>query len=74
MLSITGRTVCTAESTTESLSAISHTFQNVVEKRNPYRSVKRRRHRFCLCPTIYHIYQGVSWPYHGSAHACKTTT
>jgi hypothetical protein len=37
------RTVCTAESTAESRSAISHTFHIVVEKRNPYRSINRRR-------------------------------
>jgi hypothetical protein len=43
MRRIISRTVCTAESTTESRSAISHTFHNVVEKRNPYWSVNRSR-------------------------------
>jgi hypothetical protein len=37
------RTHCTAESTTESRSAISHTFHNVEEKRNPYPSINRRQ-------------------------------
>jgi hypothetical protein len=43
MRRITRRTLCTAESTTESRSAISHTFHNVVEKRNPYRYINRRQ-------------------------------
>jgi hypothetical protein len=43
MRSIICRNVCTAESTTESRSAISNTFHNVVEKRNPYRSINRGR-------------------------------
>jgi hypothetical protein len=43
MRRIIGRTVCTAESTTESRSAIWHTFHNVAEKRNPSRSINRRR-------------------------------
>jgi hypothetical protein len=37
------RTVCIAESTTESHSAISHTFHNDTEKQNPYQSKSRRR-------------------------------
>jgi hypothetical protein len=37
------RTVCTAESTTEYRSAISHTLYNVQRKRNPYQSKNRRR-------------------------------
>jgi hypothetical protein len=28
-------------------------------------SLNQRRRRFCLRPTRCHIYQGVSWPYHG---------
>jgi hypothetical protein len=40
---IVRRTVCTAESKTESRSAISHTLHNIVEKRNPYQSKNRRR-------------------------------
>jgi hypothetical protein len=44
MCKIKRRTVCTAESTTERRSAISHTFHNVMEKRKPYRSINRRRH------------------------------
>jgi hypothetical protein len=43
MRRIIRRTICTAENTTESRSAISHTFHNVVEKRNPYRSINRLR-------------------------------
>jgi hypothetical protein len=43
MRRIIRRTVCTAESTTESRSAISHTFHIVAEKRNPNRSINRRR-------------------------------
>jgi hypothetical protein len=43
MLRIKRRTLSTAESTTESRSAISHTLHNVVEKRNPYQSKNRRR-------------------------------
>jgi hypothetical protein len=43
MRRIIGRTVCTAESTTESCSAISHTFHNDMEKQNPYQSKSRRR-------------------------------
>jgi hypothetical protein len=43
MRRIISRTVCIAESTTESRSAISHTLHNVVEKRNPYKSKNRRR-------------------------------
>jgi hypothetical protein len=35
------RIVCTAESITDSRSAISHTLHNVVEKLNPYRSINR---------------------------------
>jgi hypothetical protein len=42
MRRIIRRTVCTAESTTESRSAISHTFHDM-EKRNPYQSKSRRR-------------------------------
>jgi hypothetical protein len=41
MRRIMRRTVCTAESTTESRSAISHTFHNDMEKRNPYRSINQ---------------------------------
>jgi hypothetical protein len=43
MRRILRRTVCTAESTTESRSAISHTLHGVVEKRNPYQSKNRRQ-------------------------------
>jgi hypothetical protein len=43
MRRIIRRTVCTAESTTESRSAISHTFHNVVEKQNPCQSKNQRR-------------------------------
>jgi hypothetical protein len=80
MRRIVRRIVCTAESTTESRSAISHTFHNVVEKRNPYRSVNRRR---LPEPTPASL---LSPPYNMSsikvrdglimatAHASKTTT
>jgi hypothetical protein len=37
------RYVCTTENTTESGSPFTNTFQNVVEKRNPYQSKNRRR-------------------------------
>jgi len=37
------RTVSTTENTTESRSAISNTFHNDMEKRNPYQSKSRRR-------------------------------
>jgi hypothetical protein len=43
MRRIIRRTVCTAESTAESRSDISHTFRNTVEKRNPYQSKNRSR-------------------------------
>jgi hypothetical protein len=36
------RTVCTTENTTESRSAISNTFYNDMEKRNPYQSKSPR--------------------------------
>jgi len=39
------RTFCTIENTTESHSAISYTFHNVVEKRNPHQSEDRCRRR-----------------------------
>jgi hypothetical protein len=70
MRTIIRRTVCTAESTTELRSAITHTIHNVVENRNPYRSINRRRFPeptpvcYCLRPTICHVYQRGSWPYH----------
>jgi hypothetical protein len=38
-------TVSNAESTTESLSAISHTFHNYIQKQNPYHYERRRRRR-----------------------------
>jgi hypothetical protein len=41
--SIVERTVCTAKNTTKSRSAISNTFHNDMEKRNPYQSKTRRR-------------------------------
>jgi hypothetical protein len=53
------RTVSTAESTTESRSAISHTFYNVVEKRNPYESKNRRSEptlASLLCPVYSILY------------------
>jgi hypothetical protein len=37
------RTVCTAESTMECHSAISHTFHNDIEKQNPYQSESQSR-------------------------------
>jgi hypothetical protein len=43
MRRIISRTVCTAESTTESRSAISNTFLNNMEKRNPHQSKSRSR-------------------------------
>jgi hypothetical protein len=43
MLRIIHQNFCTAESKTESRSAISHTLQNVVEKGNPYQYKNRRR-------------------------------
>jgi hypothetical protein len=43
MLSIISRTLRTAESTTESRNAISHTLHNVVEKQYLYQSKNRRR-------------------------------
>jgi hypothetical protein len=43
MRSIIRRKVSTAESAKESRSAISNTFHNVVEKRNPYSSKNRCR-------------------------------
>jgi hypothetical protein len=59
MRRIIRRTLCIAESTTESLSALLHTFHNVVEKRNPYQSKNRRRritsssHQFTLIQTFF---------------------
>jgi hypothetical protein len=43
MRSIIRRTVCTAESTVDSRSAISHMFHNDMEKQNSYQSKSRRR-------------------------------
>jgi hypothetical protein len=40
MRKIISRTACIAESTTESRSAISHTFHNVAAKRNTYQFIK----------------------------------
>jgi hypothetical protein len=37
------RTVCATENTTELRSAVSNTFHNDMEKRNPYQSKSRRR-------------------------------
>jgi hypothetical protein len=57
-------TICTSENTTESQNSITNTFHNVVEKRNPYQSkvdanaLNRRRRRFCVRRTTYHIDQG----------------
>jgi hypothetical protein len=67
MRRITRRTVCTAESKTEFLSAISYTLHNMVEKWNSYHlkfdadAMKRRRRRFRVRHTVYHIYQGQCW-------------
>jgi len=52
MRRIIRRTVCTAESTTESRSAISHTLHNVVEKQNPYHAKSRRRLRETTPPSF----------------------
>jgi hypothetical protein len=43
MRRIIRRSVCTAESTTESRNAFSNTFHNDMERRNPYQSKNRRR-------------------------------
>jgi len=61
MLRIISRNVCTAKSTTESITAISHKIHNV-EKRNPYQSKNRRRRRepklaSLLCPAYSISYQ-----------------
>jgi hypothetical protein len=80
MRRIIRRTVCTAESTTESRCAVSHTFHNVVEKRNPYRSINRRR---LPEPTPASLFSAVQYVISikvcdglivVTAHACKTTT
>jgi hypothetical protein len=60
MCKIISRNICTAESTTESRSANSHTFHKDMEKRNTYQlkvaaeALNRRRRRFILRFTIYH--------------------
>jgi len=64
MRRIIGSTICTAESTTESRSAISHTFHNDMEKKIHISlkvdadALNRRRRRFLLRCTIHHICQG----------------
>jgi hypothetical protein len=64
-------TVCTAESTSEFPSAISHRFHNVVEKRNPYQSKnqhQRTKHTpasLCDSCNMYHIYEGEQRQYRG---------
>jgi len=56
--------VCTTENTTLSRSSIRNTFQNVVEKRNPFEckidpdALNRRRLRFCLRRTMLYVYEG----------------
>jgi len=54
------RTVCATENSTEWRNALSNTFHNAMEKRNPHQSQsqRRRRRRFLLRCTIYHICQG----------------
>jgi len=70
------RMVCIAERTTESRSANSQTFQNVVQKRNPHINLKievhdlnRRRRLFSILCKIHHIYQGERRQYAGKC-AC----
>jgi hypothetical protein len=43
MCRIMGKTVCTAQTTTESRNTIAHTLHDVVEKQNPYQSENQRR-------------------------------
>jgi len=57
------KTVCTIENTTESLIYTSNTFHHVVEELHINLKIdavamNRRRRRFCIRLTIYHIYQG----------------
>jgi hypothetical protein len=63
--------VCTTENTMESRSSIADTFQNVVEKRNPCQSKnrRRRRRRFCVRRTVYHICLG-QWRQYAGECAC----
>jgi hypothetical protein len=78
MRRIIRRTVCTAESTTESRSVISHTFHNDMEKQHPHKSKRRRRRHE---PTPASFFSGVQYIISvresegnmlGSAHASTT--
>jgi hypothetical protein len=62
MRRIISRTVFTAESTTESRSAISHTFHNVVEKRNPCQSKNRRRRFEPTVASLFFSVYSISYP------------
>jgi hypothetical protein len=65
------KTIFNTENRTESRSSFTNTFQNIVEEPNPYQSKnrRRRRRRFCVRRTMYHIYPGQRRPYAGNC-AC----
>jgi hypothetical protein len=76
MRRIIRRTVCTAESTMKSRRAVSHTFHNVVEKRNPYRCRLPEPTTASLLSPPYNmsylsVYDGLIM---ATAQACKITT